>query len=378
VLAFHEAFADIVALMQHFTMREVLAQQIAKTRGDLESESMLGTLALQFGRSTGQRGGLRDAIGTFDGTGRWKRIEANPGLYKTTMEPHARGALLVAAVFDAFLAIYKMRSADLYRLATGGTGVLPGGAIHPDLVNRLAAEASKSAAHVLRMCIRALDYVPPVDITFGEYLRGIITADADLVADDPLHYRVAFIEAFRRRGLYPADLATLSFDSLLWRGADLPMDAKSAYMRIVNDLKTFADECLYIDNRELLWNRTRDKREDIGRVLREAWEDEPDIAKLLGIDPTNDFDVHELRRAERTSPNGTTFPQHTAPSRPSHQFRVNCFRLVVLSQIGERRCQGGQSPQGGGLKLPASPRPTQRLPQDVRSRAVLSGESSAR
>jgi hypothetical protein len=40
---------------------------------------------------------------------------------------------------------------------------------------RLANEAAKAARHVLNMCIRALDYCPPVDITFGEYLRGIIT-----------------------------------------------------------------------------------------------------------------------------------------------------------------------------------------------------------
>ena len=65
--------------------------------------------------------------------------------------------------------------ADLRRIATGGTGILPPGDIHPDLVDRLADEAAKSASHVLRMCIRALDYCPPVDLTFGEYLRALIT-----------------------------------------------------------------------------------------------------------------------------------------------------------------------------------------------------------
>ena len=53
------------------------------------------------------------------------------------------------------------------------------------------------------MCIRALDYCPPVDITFGEYLRALITADTDLVPNDKLGYRIAFIEAFRNRGIYP-------------------------------------------------------------------------------------------------------------------------------------------------------------------------------
>jgi len=106
------------------------------------------------------------------------------------MEPHARGSILVAAVFDAFLTIYKSRTADLLRIATGGSGVLPQGQLHPDLVNRLADEAAKTAQHVLTICIRALDYCPPVDVYFGDYLRAVITSDYDLVRDDDLSYRV--------------------------------------------------------------------------------------------------------------------------------------------------------------------------------------------
>src|ERR1700752_269171 len=216
-LAFHEAFADIVALFQHFSFPEVLRQQIAKTRGDLASQSLLGQLAQQFGKAIGQYGALRDAIGEFDGKeNKWKPRQPNPNDYQNEQEPHARGAILVAAVFEAFLSIYKCRVADLLRIASNGTGILKPGELHPDLVNRLADEASKSAQHVLNMCIRALDYCPPVDVTFGDYLRAVITADTDLYADDELGYRIAFIEAFRRRGIYPRSIRTLSDDSLCW------------------------------------------------------------------------------------------------------------------------------------------------------------------
>src|SRR5687767_5852115 len=48
--AFHEAFADIVALFQRFSITEVVRNQIAKTRGDIAGTSnMLGALAQQFG-----------------------------------------------------------------------------------------------------------------------------------------------------------------------------------------------------------------------------------------------------------------------------------------------------------------------------------------
>jgi hypothetical protein len=70
--AFHEAFADLVALFQHFSFPDVLKHQIARTRGDLSQENLLGQLAQQFGPATGGYGSLRDAIGEYDDQGRWK------------------------------------------------------------------------------------------------------------------------------------------------------------------------------------------------------------------------------------------------------------------------------------------------------------------
>lgn len=207
VLAFHEAFADIIALFQHFSHYEVVRNQIAETRGDLYSENLLSEFARQFGEATGMRGALRSAIGT-------------DKLLKDTTEPHDRGSILVAAVFKAFTTIYDARSSDLIRLATSGSGVLQPGAIHPDLVDRLAREASTVANHILRMCIRALNYCPPVDISFGEYLRALVTADYDLDQADPDSYRLAMIESFRERGIYPDHVRSLSQESLLWATAD--------------------------------------------------------------------------------------------------------------------------------------------------------------
>ena len=104
VLAFHEAFADIVALFQHFTFPEILRHQIAQTRGDLASHHLLGQLAQEFGKAIGHYGALRDAIGHVNpATKKWEPLIPDPSEYRTVTEPHARGAILVAAVFDAFL-----------------------------------------------------------------------------------------------------------------------------------------------------------------------------------------------------------------------------------------------------------------------------------
>ena len=355
VLALHEGFADIVALMQHFTIPEVLEQQITTTRGNIEAESMLGSLAIQFGYATGGRAALRNAIGTMvDGV--WKRSIPDPADLQKRLTPHSRGAVLVAAVFDAFIAIYKTRIADLLRLYTQGTGVLPSGAIHPDLVKRLADEAAKSAGHVLNMCIRALDYLPPVDVTFFEYLRALITADFDLVRDDRHNYRVAFVEAFRRRGIYPTNLyepsadtpRTLSADTLRWQGLDqsrfpsrVRAKIKQQYGGVIERLKRYADACLYLPDRERLFTVTRAQRLELHRQLRVAFAAVPEFARGLGLTSEKNFEVHELRAAMRVSPDGRHIPQVVVAltqrevirqkGTPSHVFRGGSTLVVDLA-----------------------------------------------
>jgi hypothetical protein len=109
------------------------------------------------------------------------------------------------------------RTADLIRLARAAAG--PSGEIHPDMAGRLAGEAAKTASHFSTMCIRALDYCPPVDITFGDFLRALVTADTELYRSDAHDYREALIQAFRSRGIIPADVTSFAEESLLWEKA---------------------------------------------------------------------------------------------------------------------------------------------------------------
>jgi hypothetical protein len=208
VLAFHEGFADLVALFQHFSFQDVLRDQIQRTRTDIRAQTSLVQLAQQFGYAIGGGRALRSALG-----------DARHKL-GDTIEPHDRGSILVAAVFDGFFTTYQRRINDLVRIATGGTGTLPQGDLHPDLVNRIAFEASRTAQRVLDMCVRAFDYMPPVDVTFGDFLRAMITADFELVPDDEQNARGAMIDAFRVRGIYPDGVGSLAEESLLWENVE--------------------------------------------------------------------------------------------------------------------------------------------------------------
>jgi hypothetical protein len=330
-LAFHEAFADLIALFEHFTFPEVLRHQIAKTRGDLGSQSLLGELAQQFGEATGRYGALRSAIGRYGEDGKWHPIEPDPERLKTEFEPHARGAILVAAVFGAFLAANKARVQDLIRLATAGTGVLPAGAIHPDLVNRLAEQTSVTAKSFLNVCIRALDYCPPVDMNFGEYLRALVTADFDMVPNDRFGYRVALIESFRRWGILPKGLRTLSEEQLRWPFARMKdFDGWSALTEVALAVRPQIMETLHILDRQVLFEKLRAAREHTHDYLERAMSDaedaphRPEFNRVTGLNIYRTsglqglrvkdngiayFEVHAVRPALRVSPEGTIMKQ---------------------------------------------------------------------
>lgn len=351
VLAFHEAFADIVAIFQHFTMPEALRQQIRRTRGDLAQQNLLAQLAIQFGQATSKGGeALRDAI----------RKQADRSDYKASVaEPHAHGSVLVSAVFDAFVRIYKTRTRDLVRLATSGTGVLAQGEIPVDLADRLTDEASKVAGQVLNMCLRALDYCPPTDITFGEYLRALITADFDLVRDDERGYRVAFISAFRDRGIFPSNVEHLAVDSLLWEPPPL---AAGDMKEIVGSMDfRWSSYEAQTDRMEVGWDRLMAYRaSEDNRKKFWHWLTDPQRAAIygaLGFRPAKKTDtigdikgevrpieVHSVRMARRVNADGRIhsdivleITQTFRPAgEPRARIRGGCTLIIDLQTSNPR------------------------------------------
>jgi hypothetical protein len=373
VLAFHEAFADIVALFQHFTFPEVLKRQIAETKGDLAAQNLLGKLAQEFGTGIGNYGSLREAIGTNE-SGKWEPKQPKVEDYLNTTEPHDRGSILVAAIFEAFINIYKNRAGDLLRIATNGTGIQPQGELHPDLVNRLASEASKAAGHVLSMCVRALDYCPPVDLTFGEYLRAIITADADLIADDSHKYRLILIEAFRRRGIYPQGIKTLSVESLRYLlEPAAEYDQTSLFTTLTEFLRAYREKIMYeLDRKEIYqWSQEfmggTDVPGDLSLHKRIflKFEESADFERLTGLVFAPDwqhlgirtsavystgegpsFSVENLRLVSRVGPDGNQINQIVF----SLVQRAG-VRLVDGKVVGYYIPHDNEDPPRGGMQI---------------------------
>ena len=297
VAAFHEGFADIVALFQHFSMKDAVLEALRGTGGtllqpkisptlkpgdggpriaaELTTDNPLVGLAHQFGDGIGLHAPLRQAIGTLP----------NSNALETTFEPHDRGAILVAAVFDAFFTIFIRRTSDLWRIAKVSRDDAKDVDLHPDLLSRLADAASKTAKHFETLCIRALDYCPAVDITFGDYLRALITADHDLVRDDDLGYRAALIDAFRLRGIHPEFVTSYSEDALLWCPPEEAIRLPG--LRMVTD--ELSDE----ERREI-------QKENAVKIFGFAKAN----ADLLGITDVSRISVPSFHHIHRVGPDG--------------------------------------------------------------------------
>ena len=237
VAAFHEGFADIVALFRHFSHKEVLLDTLRKTGGRLyvdyeKPEASFGQrddtrhagtkqpvieaqmseanpliqLAQQFGQATGMRAGLRQALGT----------PPNSDDIKNKIEPHDRGSIFVAAIFSAYFTIYVNRTENLFRIYRAGSGANDRQDLPGPLADMLAAAASRTATDFFTVCVRALDYCPPVDITFGDFLRALITAHYETDPADPENIRDVFMQAFRLRGIVAESAKFFSEDALRW------------------------------------------------------------------------------------------------------------------------------------------------------------------
>jgi hypothetical protein len=297
VAAFHEAFADLAALFRHFTHTESLFDTIQRTGGalyqfqlkpdaptsrgeapliaaQLGQRNPLVDLAQQFGEATSRGKGLRSALDT----------PPNSTDIQTVFEAHARGAILVAAAFDAYFTIYQRRTADLFRIYRSGGGQVSDDIPMP-LARLLAGEAKRTAELFFDVCVRALDYCPPVDITFGDFLRAVITSDVDLHPMDESGLRDAFMQAFRVRGIVPDGSSFFSDTAIAW-----PMVQGLAPVRRLD----FGDPN----------GLTRDQQ-DTCKAALQAYVDDPVNRRSLGFDETLPVSVLSFHSVFRINQDGS-------------------------------------------------------------------------
>ena len=256
-----------------------------------------------------------------------------------------RGAVLVAAVFDAFLQIYK-RSAPTTCCGwpRSGTGVsCPTGDIPVDLVNRLAQEASKVAGQVLDICIRALDYCPPVDISLRR-----VSARADHRGHRARARGCTRLSHCLHRGVprprhLSGDVKHLSPASLVWEPPPLPLTKLQDVLKEMElgwDLNA---------KRDVAYHTSRENAKKMHAWLSKAVDDEQfealGLTRKVGKMPLSGVDgelrrieVHSVRPARRIGPDNEAradlVVEVTQSFRPAAggRFRGGCTLIIDLEK----------------------------------------------
>jgi hypothetical protein len=367
VLGFHEGFSDIVALFQHFSFPELVRNQIQEKRGDLRKPGCLVEMARQFGYASGMGRSLRAALD----------VTPDKQSYQKELEAHKRGAILVAAVFDAFFAVYQRRIADLFRIAQSGSGIMPRGDLHPDLVNRLAREVTKTAQNFLNMCIRALDYLPPVDVTYGDYLRALVTADYEVCPADEMGQRSALIDGFRVRGIYPQNVVSLAEESLWWETPDrsfpkLPLGDMATLVTAATLFSRSASQWLVGGDGPAPAKPTKGRVNPEGTVLDMSRSMAHNLhgyarrhARELLLDPQLKIEVHGFHPVFRVAPDGHLVIEIVAQFAQKGKEHLDSFQSLPA--------RGGTtivaSCDGTVRYLIAKPLPSKHLPSLARAAA---------
>jgi hypothetical protein len=182
-LALHEAVGDLTALFSTLDISHLREQLLDQTNGDIRGINAYSQVAEEFGMYTGRGGALRSL---------W-----NDMTLASVEDPddfHDLSQLLTGAVYRVLVDYYEAR----WRKRSG-----PG---EPDL--SLSGKELWAASQAMkRFALRGLDYLPPGEVSFADYGRAVIAADA-VANPDNEWFRTRFAEELATRiGVEPGALA---------------------------------------------------------------------------------------------------------------------------------------------------------------------------
>ena len=197
--ALHEGFADIVALFSVFSIKQVVAAAIgedgtyakddtrvalvraSKLTPEKLKQSMFMGIGAQFGRALNETGDLRHSV------------LRTPADFQAEMgDEHDRGELIVAILTQTFVTLWHKRIAALGKFGRKYN------------LTMVVEEGAKLAQQLLTMCIRGIDYCPPTDIDFGQFIAGVLTCDREVAPDDSqFNYRQVLRDTAAEYGVRP-------------------------------------------------------------------------------------------------------------------------------------------------------------------------------
>jgi hypothetical protein len=184
-LALHEALADLTALLMSFRSEKLRKAVLKATNGSIADSTAFSTVAPEFGQARDPSGAaryLRSLLNdktldrgdtSLDENGFPNRVNR--------FDPHSLCQVLTGALYTVMVKIHTSLATDYSK---SGWALFVGG------------ERFK------RMILRALDYLPPGEASFGDYGRAILASDQAAHPKDGQE-REWICDEFVKRGMVP-------------------------------------------------------------------------------------------------------------------------------------------------------------------------------
>ena len=193
-LALHEGIADLVAVLTAFMDRNLVQSVLKDTNGSLNRSTAFSAVAEKFGEAidqTGLAGYLRNLYNqkTLDAADTSLDDLGKPNLV-SRFEAHDLSQVLSGALYSVLLNLHKVRKDHLSKETGKSDFSVSGKALF------------EAASSIKRLILRALDYLPPGDISFADYGRAII-AYHQARYPDLQEYRDWIGDEFVRRQMVP-------------------------------------------------------------------------------------------------------------------------------------------------------------------------------
>lgn len=219
-LAMHEAIADLTACLMAFESHTLRKYVLEKRKGDISNSSVFSSIGEELGQLLKHKYGLRNL-----------NNDLKSGEVSRT-EPHELSQVLSGALYKVLIDIYN---GLVDRYVKEGRKLLLRDIWSqwaPDLKEEIIVPKSgyslaKATERFQRMIFRALDYLPPGEVSFADYGRAIIAVDS-IAYQKNKEMRNWIVREFLKRGIIQ-DKESLKVDLRLNTDVLEEIDIKMLY-----------------------------------------------------------------------------------------------------------------------------------------------------
>ncbi len=360
-LALHEGIADLTALLIALRSRELQTKLLGQTNGTIRGRNALSAMAEQFGfeRERGRRTELRSLWNekNLDPDDRSIDEHREPNSVSPT-EPHLLSLVLTGALYRVLALLHDHYTAEraaakaISHFSASGYGLF------------------RAREHFKRLLLRALDYLPPGEVTFADYGRAILAADQASHPQASVGRDELVRELVRRRvvdsparlavetGFEAAEVRDLDLDALAasdWAAYDFA-NKNRAFLGIPEGVHFRVRPRLDVAKKYYLGGEPTTVRECIFKVSWDREEPNPPGMHLtrrrqitVGTTLALDWQTRRVRALLRSQ----------AASRPPGADEQTAERDALITRLvetGRLRLGGGAagSPPGSGVRAETS------------------------